>query len=258
MNLDLNTKTVRELALEMPATTRVFESLKIDYCCGGRKPIAEAAESAGVDLSTLSKMLENVFNGGTVDADSVAPEKLDPSNLIDHIVSKHHLYTRDELVRLMPLAEKVRDRHGDHHPELFELQSIFQTLSDELLVHMRKEEAVLFPFIKQMQLAADGLFPAYPPHFGTVQNPVRMMMMEHDAAGDMLKKMRELTADYTLPEGACPSYTALFHGIQELEKDLHQHIHLENNVLFDQAVELETKVFGSGNVAAESCCGAGK
>jgi regulator of cell morphogenesis and NO signaling len=255
MNIDFNTKTVRELALEMPQTTRVFEQLKIDYCCGGRKPISEALSTAGVAPETLTQMLDDVFNGTLPALPDDAPQLKDPSSLIDHIVNKHHIFTRSELGRLGQLMEKVAGKHGDSHPELYKMKTIFAELSDELLVHMRKEEAVLFPFIKQMQLSAEGHFPAFPPPFGTVANPVRMMMQEHDAAGDMLKELRELSGDYTLPEGACPSYTGLFFGLQELEKDLHQHIHLENNVLFDQAIELEAKVFNGTPATAGSCCG---
>jgi len=252
--LEFNTKTIREIALEMPQTTRVFEEFNIDYCCGGRKPFAEACESAGVDPKILSQKLETAVATNAAVSSDAFPERKTPSDLIDHIVAKHHIFTREEIGRLSALMEKVCGKHGGQHEELFALRKVFTELGDDMLLHMRKEEAVLFPFIKQMELSAAGQFPAFPPPFGTVQNPVRMMMQEHDVAAEQLRQMRTITRDYTLPPDACPSFTALYFGLKELEKDLHRHVHLENNVLFDQAIELEKKVFGEGAISAGGCC----
>ncbi|MCB1025716.1 MAG: hemerythrin domain-containing protein, partial [Acidobacteria bacterium] len=178
------------------------------------------------------------------------------AELTDHIIQKHHVYTFDEIERLSPLMEKVCGKHGPHHPELFEIKTAFKALVDELLPHMRKEEMVLFPYIKVLAAVVSTNFPVAEPHFKTVQNPVRMMMNEHDSAGDLLKEMRKLSNDYSIPEGACPSYRALYFGLEELEKDLHRHIHLENNVLFPQAIDLEQRVFGkdAANLAEDFAC----
>jgi regulator of cell morphogenesis and NO signaling len=162
--------------------------------------------------------------------------------LIEHIISKHHIFTAEEVERLRPLMEKVCTRHGDLHPELFKLQTIFTALADSLIPHMRKEEMVLFPYIRGLQSATEANLSAPTPHFGTVANPIRMMMADHEEDGERLRVMREITSDYTLPEGACPSFTALYAGLEDLEKDLHRHIHLENNVLFPAAVALEEHV----------------
>ena len=234
-------RTIREIALATPATTRVFEEFKIDYCCGGRRSIEDACSAAGIDPAILTERIAAVIsqqNG----VDSEHPEDKKPTELIGYIIAKHHIFTAEELARLTPLMKKVVDRHGDHHPELAELQKIFIELAGSLIPHMRKEEGVLFPYIQMLEAAETGLTPAPMSHFGTVQNPIRMMMSEHDDDGERLRQMRELTRDYTLPEGACPSFTALYAGLEDLERDLHRHIHLENNVLFPAAVKLETSV----------------
>lgn len=240
---NLATSTVREIALEMPVTTRVFEEFKIDYCCGGGKLFLEACRSAGANPETVLQKIETIIETG-------APPELDwlktatLAQLMDHIYEKHHTFTRAEIENLLPLAAKVANRHGETHPELFELEILFTNLCEDLSPHLLKEEQVLFPYIKQLEKASAGSGAINFPHFGTVRNPVAMMMNEHDTAGDILRKMRDITADYKIPEGACPSYTALYNRLEAFEKDLHQHIHLENNLLFPRAVALEEKVFG--------------
>jgi regulator of cell morphogenesis and NO signaling len=240
-------RTIREIALEAPLTTRVFEEFKIDYCCGGRIGFAEACRNAGVAPETVQQKLEAVMRSAELQPGSI--EEKSVTELVNHIVNTHHVFTRTELERLGPLMEKVARKHGDSHRELFEIKEKFQALTDELLPHLAKEEMVLFPYIKELDKAWTDRRTASQPHFGTVRNPVRMMMLEHDAAGDLLRRMRELSSDYKPPEGACPSYGALYAGLQDLEKDLHRHIHLENNLLFERAIELEGKVFGEISAA---------
>ncbi|HZT57770.1 MAG TPA: iron-sulfur cluster repair di-iron protein [Pyrinomonadaceae bacterium] len=230
-------KTVREYAVETPNATRVFEKLKIDYCCGGGRSLGDACAAAGVGVEEVARLLEqaHTFTGET-------PEGLRSgtlAELIDYILDKHHAFTRDELDRLSALAEKVASKHGANHPELTRVRALFAQLCDDLRPHMFKEEMILFPYVKQMeQAAANGRPMPYAP-FGTVGNPVRVMMSEHDTAGDILRELRATTADYTAPADACVSYQTLYRALEELEKDLHQHIHLENNILFPRAVELE-------------------
>lgn len=237
----LNTRTIREIALEAPATTRVFEEFKIDYCCGGNRSIADACSSSGIDeTAVIDRIVETISQKEDGD-DLVPPEQRQPTHLIEYIIAKHHVFTATELDRLGPLMTKVVMRHGKKHPELFELEDVFTELVESLVPHMRKEENVLFPFIEELEMAAKWNLPAPVPHFGTVNNPIRMMMYEHDTDGERLKKMREISKDYELPEGACPSFTALYAGLQDLERDLHRHIHLENNVLFPAAAKLESR-----------------
>jgi regulator of cell morphogenesis and NO signaling len=235
---NLATKTIREIAIEAPLTTRIFEEFKIDYCCGGRVPFAEGCATAGVDPTEVMKKIEALK---TSTADDIHADQMTVNELISHIVRKHHAFTRNEIERLEPLMDKVCSKHGARSSELFEIQRLLGSLSAELIPHMAKEEMVLFPYIAQISGAADNSLFVEPAHFGTVKNPIRQMMYEHDAAGDILKKMRALSNDYTPPEDACPSYRGLYAGLEELERDLHQHIHLENNILFPKAVELETQ-----------------
>jgi len=241
----VTTKTIRDIALESPETTRVFEEFKIDFCCGGRKPLEQACQEAGLDYQLISQKIADVISKYNADPATKRPEHESPSQLIDYIVSTHHVFTASEIERLIPLMAKVCSRHGELHPELFELQVIFDALAESLIPHMRKEETVLFPYIQGLESALSGSGQQSPPHFGTVQNPIRMMMADHDTDGARLRKMRNITNDYELPEGACPSFTALFAGLEDLEKDLHRHIHLENNVLFPAAVELEQRTFAA-------------
>jgi regulator of cell morphogenesis and NO signaling len=239
---ELSNKTIREIALESPLTTRVFEEFKIDFCCGGRVPFNEACEKAGVDPAAVQAKLDAIIenkSNGTIEAESL---RKSPTEMIEHIVSTHHVFTRSEITRLLPLMDKVASRHGENHPELLLIQDMFRDLAEGLLVHMRKEEAVLFPYIGQVDAAASGRLPVPLSHFGSVQNPVRMMMFEHDRDGATLKKLRELSSDYTAPADACPSFKGLYAGLEDLERDLHRHIHLENNVLFPRAVDMETSM----------------
>lgn len=229
---------LKDLALTMPGSTRVFEKFGIDYCCGGGRSLAEACASARVETQFIVAELERLEPASSL-ALNWAEAPL--AQLIEHILDQHHVFTRAELTRLETLFVKVCAKHGEHHPVLPMAETLLHELRDELLPHMQKEERVLFPYVKQMEEAgqAGRLLPLAP--FGTVQNPVRMMMREHDTAGEMLREMRRLTKKFALPEEACASWRALYQGLQELEADLHEHIHLENNVVFPRAVALESE-----------------
>ncbi|HVE60053.1 MAG TPA: iron-sulfur cluster repair di-iron protein [Pyrinomonadaceae bacterium] len=239
---NLTTKTVREIALEMPLTTRVFEDHKIDFCCGGNRLFLEACKTAGADAESVLKEI-SVYLESPVETELDWVKTADLSKLIGYIVEKHHVYTRDEIKNLMPLMVKVAGKHGEHHTELYELERLFGVLCSDLAPHLLKEEQVLFPYIKELEnfKIKNGKVPVS--CFGTVKNPVGMMLREHDTAGEILRSMREVSHDYRVPEGACPSYAALLTRLEAFEKDLHQHIHLENNVLFPKAVELENEIF---------------
>ena len=232
------TKTVRDLALEIPGATRVFENLGIDYCCGGERTLNDACNIAGVNVEHVITSLEQV-NGSHAQFEE--PNFLTATlvELIDHIVEKRHVFTKTELVRLRALMDKVHSAHGQNHPEIAELRDLFKALSDELGPHMIKEESVLFPYTIQMEDATRNGRALPRPPFGTVANPVRMMMTEHEDAGALMSQMRRVTSNYTVPPDACISYETLYKALDAFEKDLHQHIHLENNILFPRAVEME-------------------
>ena len=228
--------TVREVALQVPESTRLFESLKIDYCCGGNQPLGQACASAGVDVDDVMEMLAGV---GQPNEEALAFQSASLPELITHIVDTHHVFTKTEMVRLQALADKVLHAHGGNHPELIHLGELITHLCADLMPHMLKEEQVLFPYIMGMAQAADQNQAAPVPFFGTVNNPIRMMMREHDTAGEILRELRALTSDYKVPADACISYQTLYQALENFEKDLHQHIHLENNILFPKAVNLE-------------------
>jgi regulator of cell morphogenesis and NO signaling len=232
-------KTVRELTLEIPGATRVFEKAGIDYCCGGARPFQEACAAAGVSTDEVVRSLEQAGETSALAAESIEWQTQPLSKLTSYIVGKHHVFTRDELARLNALLSKVCSVHGQNHPELFRIQSLFQDLNQDLIPHMQKEEMVLFPYIQQMEAAASEGRPAPVPPFGTVRNPIRMMMMEHETVGEILKQIRQISGGFSVPEDGCISYETLYKALDALEQDLHEHIHLENNILFPRAVEME-------------------
>jgi regulator of cell morphogenesis and NO signaling len=232
-------KTVREVAVEFPEATRIFERFGIDYCCGGSKSLEEACAASNLSVDQVLDSLEL--------AEETARTKLKDRNwrtepladLVAHIASTHHKYTREEIARLRPLLDKVYSVHGKNHPELQQIRSSFQGLAEELSTHMMKEEMVLFPYIVRMEESVIQKEPVLPPPFGTVANPVAMMMHEHESAGEALRTMRQASASYTPPGDACISYQTLYKALTDFEADLHQHIHLENNILFPRAIAME-------------------
>lgn len=229
--------TVRQLAIEIPGATRVFEKFKIDYCCGGHKPLVEACATAGLDLQEVEQQL--ALSETTRALQTTEFNEMRLPVLIEHIVNKHHVFTKEEMVRLEALAAKVESVHGENHPELRQVSGLFRRLCIDLTPHMFKEEQVLFPYIVQLERASTEKLNVPSAPFGTVNNPVRMMMMEHDVAGEILRELRKVTNDYAVPPDVCISYTTLYEALEAFEKDLHQHIHLENNILFPGAIELE-------------------
>jgi regulator of cell morphogenesis and NO signaling len=231
------TKTVREIALEQPHSIRVFERLGIDYCCGGRRPLAEACTERNIPVDEVLAALETAANSNEVSSVDWSRGQL--GQLITHIVATHHAYVKRELPRLATLAEKVVNRHGDTQAHLPALQQALAQLDEELTQHLAKEETILFPYIAGLEAAQASGSTQPSSCFGRVANPIAMMMREHDAAGGLLAEMDRLRNHFTSPVGACPTYHAFYDGLKEFEQDLHQHIHLENNILFPRAIEME-------------------
>jgi regulator of cell morphogenesis and NO signaling len=236
----ITTKTVREYAIETPQTIPVFEKLGIDYCCGGNRPLDEACSAANLNLDRVLQSLESAI------AEPPRPSQRELvsgslAELISHIVRTHHVFVRTRIPEIEQLLAKVKAKHGANHPELAKIEIVFRGLGQELMTHLMKEENILFPYIERMEEAVLQHDPILPPPFGTVANPVRMMEHEHDNAGIALKLLREASQDYTPPANACTSFRALYTALEAFEKDLHQHIHLENNVLFPRAIKLESR-----------------
>ena len=231
--------TVREVALQVPEATRLFEKLKIDYCCGGDRALGDACANAGVETAEVLRMLDEVQPANGKPLPNF--QQLSLPELITHIVDKHHVFTKEEMTRLDLLFRKVISVHGENHPELKKAGEAFARLCADLSPHMFKEERVLFPYIEAVARAEAQSAPIPVPPFGTVNNPVRMMIMEHDMAGEILRELRGLTSDYTPPADGCISYKTLYQALEALERDLHQHIHLENNILFPRAIQMEAQ-----------------
>jgi regulator of cell morphogenesis and NO signaling len=232
-------KTVLELALKNAVATRVFEGLGIDYCCGGSRTLEQACHAANISVDLVLKSLEDAQLSSPTNSKDRNWQMEPLGDLVSYITTTHHKYTRNEIARLTPLFAKVCSVHGANHPELLKLRDIFTGLSQELTVHLMKEEMVLFPYIIRMEAAVIEKAPIPPAPFGPVQNPVAMMEHEHDSAGNALRAIWEISRGYISPPDACVSYQTLYEALAELEADLHQHIHLENNILFPRAIEME-------------------
>lgn len=232
-------KTVRELAVAFPKVTRVFEQTKIDYCRGGDQLLGDACVRAGLDLRMLAQMLETSVPAAVSAFDF---QQLTLAESIKYILDTHHLYAKDEMKRLEGLVEKVCVAHGANHSELLSMRDLLRQLFVELRGHMFKEEQVLFPFLLQMEAAAlkNARVPFAP--FGTVNNPIRMMVLEHDNMGELLRELRKLSGGYHIPDDAGISYKVFYEALEAFEQNLNQHIHLENNVLFPRAVAMETRL----------------
>ncbi|TDP01427.1 iron-sulfur cluster repair di-iron protein [Flavobacterium sp. 245] len=234
---NLKNKTIGSFVAEDFRTAAVFSNYKIDFCCKGNRTVAEVCEKQNIDADAL---LENVLqvmqseNQGNIDFNSW------PLDLLaDYIEKTHHRYVEEKTNVLLPFLDKLCKVHGASHPELFKINELFIGCAGELSQHMKKEELVLFPFVKRMVKTkeSDGIL--HQPSFGTVSNPIAMMMNEHDNEGERFRAIAELTNNYTPPADACTTYRVTFAMLKEFEEDLHKHIHLENNILFPKAVVLE-------------------
>lgn len=228
--------SVGTLVAERPSRARLFEKHGIDYCCGGKMSLAQAAAKASVDLSVLLEELR--LHDQESPPDEVNWLEVPLPELCRNIVDTHHAYLRTELPRLETLTKKIAHVHGDHHPELNKVADLFLALKEELENHMEKEERILFPLIEELSVATTR--PQF--HCGSVGNPIRVMEYEHDNAAYALERLRELTHNYSTPEDGCPTYRATMDALAHFEKDMHHHIHKENNALFPRAVELEASL----------------
>lgn len=231
--------TVGQLVTERPARARIFETFGIDYCCGGKKSLAQACADRKVDPNTVAGILD-AFDDETAAAHHEPDwSKASPAELADHIESTHHAYLKNELPRLDYLVHKAANRHGDRDPRLGELARCFTGFRAELELHMAKEERVLFPLCRQLS-DATVLPDAY--HTAHLDNPVAVLTAEHDDAGHALKRMRDLTDGFTPPPGACNTLVVMLEGLAHLEQDMHRHVHKENSILFPAALDAERRL----------------
>ena len=234
MSVDPNTP-LKDLALSNTGA-RVLETYRFDYCCGGKQTLAEACTASGHDLQEVSSALASALAALETEA---PPPNRTLDELMNFIVETHHTYTRAELPRIQALLDKVAARHGANHPELKSVHDCFLALTAELIPHLLKEEQILFPYIRDCEAYHRGESALLPKAcFGSIDHPLRQMTQEHDAAGGLLKRLRQITADYTVPTDGCPTYRSAYRALEEMERDLMRHIHLENNILFPRARKL--------------------
>jgi regulator of cell morphogenesis and NO signaling len=234
MTTSTTDRTVGQIAAEFPASVRVFEKHGIDFCCGGKIPVTQACSRKGLDPATLLAEIDQALQTPVPDATDWLTAPL-PA-LIDHIMDTHHAYMKVQLPRVEALLAKVLHAHGERHGDMLrEVSAVYGPMKAELDGHLAKEEMILFPLVRRL----DGGAQSAAFHCGSVQNPIRVMCMEHDSAGEALFQLRRLTGDYTPPEDACNTFRALYFELAEMERDLHRHIHLENNILFPRAIALE-------------------
>lgn len=248
--MEMTGRTVGEIAAENPLSIRVFEAWKIDYCCGGMTPLTDACVAAGQTVGAFITALEAAATIPDNAAQNWTNETL--TRIAANIVSTYHDYTREELITMKPLAEKVLSVHGERRPELTQVVTLLADVTADMVPHMLKEEQVLFPYVGQMEYAAAGHSAPPTPFFGTVKNPVRMMMLEHDRVGELLLALRTVTEGFVPPESACFSYRELYRRMEDFERRTHEHIHIENNIYFPRAVALEER---AGNPNDSAGCG---
>jgi regulator of cell morphogenesis and NO signaling len=224
-------RTLASLVEASPAHARVFESLGLDYCCGGDQTLATACEEGGLDVDDVRDRLAEARDRS--DGDGADYEWDDLEDLADHIVDAHHDYLREELPKLGDIVETVADVHGESHPELHDVEAEFHELTAEIREHIGEEEEELFPVVGKLD-SGDRLLAE---EAERLHEAIRNFEEDHAATADRLERIAELTDDYAVPDGACPSYQSMLKRLDQLERDTHMHVHKENNVLFDRAGE---------------------
>lgn len=237
---DIRRTTLKDIVLEDFRAAAVFERHSLDFCCGGRKTIVEACVGKDLDPEMIVAELTNLESRDRPVGDKFASMPLD--QLIEHIIAQHHGYVRGASPVILAHTTKLATVHGANHPEVIRIAALARSVADEMQTHMIKEEKVLFPHIQRLVNARRTGEETIPPHFGTIRNPIMMMEAEHRSAGDALYEIRALSSAYAPPADACTTYRVAYQELEEFEKDLHEHVHLENNILFPNAIALEEEL----------------
>ncbi len=239
MNITSQTR-VGDIVRENFNAASVLTRMKIDYCCGGNRTLVTACDEVGADIGIVIRKLDQAMI--VRDHDTAQVQSMPPNELCDYIIKRHHMYVRDKIPVLTVSIDKLCNVHGRNHPELFKVKDLFLTAASNLVKHMQKEEMILFPYIKHMSFCGKQNTQLKTPSFGTVANPIHMMVSEHENEGDRFRQLNEITNGYSLPEDACNTFIFTYHLLSEFEEDLHRHIHLENNILFPEAKEMEARL----------------
>lgn len=232
-------KTIGEIVSDDYRTAQVFKRHGLDFCCGGGRTVSEACEKKGVDPETITRELTMLGDGNGT---SHNYKDWSPDFLIDYIINNHHNYVRNKLPEIHLYAAKVARVHGASHPENVKILKRFEVLASALKEHLKKEEEILFPYVKILVEAERTGEKPEAPDFITAENPIRMMEAEHEDAGKEMEEIRQLSNDFSPPADACATYRVLYENLKEFRDDLHKHVHLENNILFPKALELEKRL----------------
>lgn len=232
--------TIRDIVANDFRTAAVFQRHGIDFCCRGNRSIQDACRTTKASADEVLR--EIAAATATPPTVTARFSTWDFATLVSYIVGNHHAFVRASMPILLTHTKKVAAVHGEDHPELVEVARLFAEVAEEMTSHMLKEEQILFPYILDLEQASEGAAPPPSAPFGTVRRPIRMMEAEHEAAGDAMARIRSLTSGYAIPEGACTTYRVCLQELEAFERDLHEHVHLENNILFPKAADLESKL----------------
>jgi regulator of cell morphogenesis and NO signaling len=238
---ELLNKTLAQIVTGNHQAATVFEKYHLDFCCKGKRPLSEAINEKQLPVEEVVKELNEVL-GTSANKEAALLNYINLSQLCDYIVDTHHAYVRQSSTQIGLYLEKISGKHSGRHPELVEILQLFTTIKEEMNDHMFKEENILFPRIKELEKHFAEKLPLALPAFSYIEAPIAMMEQEHENAGSLLEKIREKTNNYTAPADACTTYRVAFASLQAFEADLHQHVHMENNILFPRAVEMINKL----------------
>jgi regulator of cell morphogenesis and NO signaling len=231
--------TLAEIVTENIRSAIVFEEYGLDFCCKGKRPLSEACAEKEIDIQ---KVLDDLNNLSGSNYGNQNHDDWQLNFMVDYIINNHHQYVRRMIPVISLHSDKVASVHGSNHPETLRIADLFLSVREELEMHMMKEERILFPYIKELHAAEENNIELTPPPFGSIQNPIRMMELEHTSAGDALYQIRKLSNNYAHPDDACNTFKALYSELKEFEEDLHRHIHLENNILFPKSIVMESNL----------------
>jgi regulator of cell morphogenesis and NO signaling len=232
-------KTLAQLVTLNPTAAVVFEKYGLDFCCKGKRTLEEACSEDHLKLKTVEHELEKILQMNLSVPEDRHLDKMDLDELIDYIISRHHHYVKESMPMIHSHLQKVVSKHGEKHPELNDILQLFTEVKEEMEQHMYKEENILFPRIKEINTAHKSLSANWIPDKYYISAPIEVMEGEHDKAGNILAEIKKLTANYTAPDNACTTYRLSFNELNDFELNLHQHVHLENNILFPRALEMQ-------------------
>ena len=234
---ELNTQSLAQIVTLDHRAAAIFEKYHLDFCCKGKRSLQQACVEQKLSVDDITVELENILQKDPGNNKN-SFEFLSLSQLVDYIVSIHHDYVKKEMPQIMAYLQRVASKHGDRHPEMFKVFELFVEVKEEMEMHMQKEELILFPRIKELEKLFQSNYARMQPDIAYLQSPITVMEHEHDHAGNLLNEIRILTSDYTAPADACTTYRLSFAALKAFEIDLHQHVHLENNILFPKALAI--------------------